>query len=286
MILGLGARPVAIALAIAASLGAAVSEEVARADPSSPPTLSPGVATDIAITSFAAGAWIFTEAAQPWIGPTVCGWCDRDPSGADTLNGFDAAIRSALRWSNPQAADITSGVFAFGVAPAGAIASVVAAAVHDHRGREAAEDLLFVAEATSIAMDVNQIVKFAEARARPDIHDNPFVIGGSRDERVSFFSGHTTFTFALAASSGTVASMRGYRLAPMVWAGGMVVAATTGYLRIAADKHYATDVIVGGLVGTAIGAGVPLLLHHSTSRIVVTGSFDAHTAAVGLAGVL
>ena len=35
----------------------------------------------------------------------------------------------------------------------------------------------------------------------------------------------------------------------------------TGYLRIAADKHYASDVAVGALMGGLFGAGVPLLLH-------------------------
>jgi hypothetical protein len=34
---------------------------------------------------------------------------------------------------------------------------------------------------------------------------------------VSFWSGHTSLAFALAVSSGTVASSRGYDLAPLVW---------------------------------------------------------------------
>jgi len=39
----------------------------------------------------------------------------------------------------------------------------------------------------------------------------------------------------------------------------MSLATFSGYLRAAADQHYLSDVIVGGVVGSAIGAGLPLL---------------------------
>jgi hypothetical protein len=39
------------------------------------------------------------------------------------------------------------------------------------------------------------------------------------------------------------------------------LAAATGYLRIAADSHYFSDVLVGAAVGTAVGLLVPHLLH-------------------------
>ena len=81
------------------------------------------------------------------------------------------------------------------------------------------------------------------------------------DGNLSFFSGHTSFAFSLAVASGTVASMRGYRAAPAVWGVGLGAAAVTGYLRIAADRHYATDVMTGALVGSALGFAVPYLLH-------------------------
>ena len=37
------------------------------------------------------------------------------------------------------------------------------------------------------------------------------------------------------------------------------LATVTGLLRIASDKHYATDVVVGALVGSAIGYAVPTI---------------------------
>jgi membrane-associated phospholipid phosphatase len=39
------------------------------------------------------------------------------------------------------------------------------------------------------------------------------------------------------------------------------MATGVGYLRIAADKHYFSDVMTGAIVGSAIGIGVPLLFH-------------------------
>jgi membrane-associated phospholipid phosphatase len=43
------------------------------------------------------------------------------------------------------------------------------------------------------------------------------------------------------------------------------MAALTGYLRIAADKHYFTDVLVGAIVGSAIGVAVPYFAHRPST---------------------
>ena len=39
------------------------------------------------------------------------------------------------------------------------------------------------------------------------------------------------------------------------------MATATAVLRLAADKHWATDVLTGLVLGAAVGVGVPLLLH-------------------------
>jgi membrane-associated phospholipid phosphatase len=66
--------------------------------------------------------------------------------------------------------------------------------------------------------------------------------------------------------------MRGYRFAPWVWTQGLALAFFSGYLRIAADRHYLTDVVTGALFGAAAGALVPLLhrpLHAGAARFVI-----------------
>lgn len=82
-----------------------------------------------------------------------------------------------------------------------------------------------------------------------------------KERNLSFFSGHSSLAFSLAVSSGTVASLRGYRWAPLVWAVGLPVAAFTAYSRVAADAHYLSDVVVGSVMGALVGGGIPLLFH-------------------------
>ena len=54
----------------------------------------------------------------------------------------------------------------------------------------------------------------------------------------------------VATAAGVVASMRGYRLAPLVWLVGMAIGAATAYTRIASDHHYFTDTLAGAAIGT------------------------------------
>jgi membrane-associated phospholipid phosphatase len=132
---------------------------------------------------------------------------------------------------------------------------------------------LIVLESVALAGSLSQIVKFAAIRERPFVHalppaDKPLTDSPS-DNNVSFYSSHSSFAFALAVSSGTIASMRGYRMAPVVWAAGLISAASVGYLRIAADKHYFTDVLVGATVGSAFGWAVPSLFHRGSAPVAV-----------------
>jgi membrane-associated phospholipid phosphatase len=147
---------------------------------------------------------------------------------------------------------------------------------------------LLISEATSIAMAMNQTVKFIVGRERPFVHalpeaDKPHTAHPS-DNNVSFYSGHATLAFAMAVSGGTVASMRRYRLAPWIWGGGLALAAATAYLRIAADRHYASDVATGAVVGSLTGFGVPYLFHNPRGLIVAPAPVDGGGAALALRG--
>jgi membrane-associated phospholipid phosphatase len=125
-------------------------------------------------------------------------------------------------------------------------------------------DVLLVAEATGLAMSLDQVVKFAVGRQRPFVRYRNFPEADRApdpDDNLSFYSGHTTFAFALAAAAGTVSDLRGYDGAPWVWGAGLGLAAATGYFRIAGDKHYLTDVLVGAATGLAVGIAVPRVFH-------------------------
>src|SRR5437773_2754644 len=84
---------------------------------------------------------------------------------------------------------------------------------------------LAIAEAGVIAADLNQLVKFIAGRERPFVHalapDQKALTLHPSDNNLSFFSGHTTATMAVAVAAGTVASMRRYDWAPLVWATGV-----------------------------------------------------------------
>ena len=80
---------------------------------------------------------------------------------------------------------------------------------------------------------------------------------GSRP--ISSADSRSAVAFAAASSLGTIATLRRYRRAPYVWAAGLTLAALTGYLRLAADKHYVSDVLAGTAVGAAVGWAVPYL---------------------------
>jgi membrane-associated phospholipid phosphatase len=181
--------------------------------------------------------------------PEHCRWCAPGPLdvGARRLLVLPEGARSG--------ASMASHVLALGLVPAALTQRIVAVDDRD----AAAQDVLLMTEATSLAVVSYQLVKGMAARERPSVHygdpDRPRAHG----DDFSFWSGHTAFAFALAASAGTLASLHGERNAPWVWGVGMTVAAGEGYLRIASDEHYLTDVVAGAVLGTALGVLVPEL---------------------------
>jgi membrane-associated phospholipid phosphatase len=220
---------------------------------------------DGAITAAGFVFWGGSELLKGEIVPSTCRWC------AD--NGFDAGARSALKWDDTYAAIVASNVGAFGVVPLATLGLTALGAHREGRLSEMLGNSLIVLESVALAGTLSQIVKFAAVRERPFVHALPAaekpLTDTPTDNNVSFYSSHASFAFALAVSSGTVASMRGYRMAPCVWATGLIAAASVGYLRIAADKHYLTDVLVGATMGSAFGWAVPSLFHRGTPPVAI-----------------
>lgn len=210
---------------------------------------------DGVITGVAGSAWVGSELLKPRIGPRECRWCEPP--------GIDREIRDRLKWNDIDAGDRASNIVGFVGVPLFALGSVALAGALERQGSNAGTDSLLILESAFLASDLNQLVKFGVARERPFVHalapDQKSQTAHPSDNNTSFFSGHTTLAFALASSAGTVASIRHYRGAPWIWGGGMALASATAYLRIAGDRHYFTDVATGALIGSAIGAGVPLL---------------------------
>ena len=180
------------------------------------------------------------------------------------VNALDDAGRS-LRLPPGSAAGPVSDVLAYGVAPATGVALAFLVPMADRRGDEGALDALLVMEATLTFAVLQQGLTAVLPRERPREHAESAADRASsltrRSAFESFPAGHNGSAFAIAAAGGTVATMRGYRLAPLVWIAGGAIALTTSYLRIAADRHYVSDVLSGAALGIGTGIAVPLLFH-------------------------
>lgn len=219
---------------------------------------------DAAVTAGLVAATVTTMLVRDELQPGGCRWCDGSkPSG---LNGFDDWFRTALRRPDPEPASLTSHVLAFGLGPLSAGGLLALSALVDRRQQGVIPDLVIAAQGAISAVLVTEVLKPILVRPRPFAHaieddEARREELANLDSQRSFPSGHTTVVFAAAAASGMVASMRGYRLAPLVWATGIVLGVATAYTRIAADKHYMTDTLGGAAIGLVVGGGVPLLFH-------------------------
>jgi PAP2 superfamily len=134
-------------------------------------------------------------------------------------------------------------------------------------------------EAFSYAGLLSFVSTRVSVRERPDATEcrrqHPDGTGCAADNE-AFWSGHTSIA---AASAGLVCASHQYMPlwgSPLADASACALATTgalvTGITRLAADRHYATDVIVGLGVGFGFGYAVPVVLHYSRKKpgLVVT----------------
>jgi membrane-associated phospholipid phosphatase len=227
--------------------------------------------THLAAIVFGGGIYLTTETiGKRAFVPDSCKWC--------TPPSIDTSVRDSLKWSDTGKARDISDIGSFLIAPGSAVGLVMIASLgtSDSQGLRWIDDTLPIVESALVASLANQAVKIGVARQRPFAHFEDPSVAPTVEDNLSFYSGHTTHAFAFAVSAGVVASKRGYALAPVIWTSGLLIAGTTGYLRIAADKHYFTDVVAGAAAGSAIGVAVPLLFH---SNVLVTPSREGVAVA-------
>lgn len=139
------------------------------------------------------------------------------PSLATAQPSIDKAARNSLKWDNTHAADVISN---WTVGAALALPCLL-----DREWSCVKNEALRVGVATGAAMLTKALVH----RERPD---------GS--ENVSFFSQHTAIACAAVMRQGERSRAQAALLA---------LCPTVAYERIAADKHWLSDTMVGGIVG-------------------------------------
>jgi membrane-associated phospholipid phosphatase len=105
-------------------------------------------------------------------------------------------------------------------------------------------------------------------RVRPYAYnpDVPMDIKMTSEAKKSFFSGHTTMSFMSMVFFSTIYGTYypDSNAKPYVWAGSLVLASSVGYLRIVSGRHFLSDVLLGAIVGSAIGYIIPKI--HETDE--------------------
>lgn len=190
------------------------------------------------------------------------------PDGKEDVNRFDLAARRALKWKDTQRARLYSNLLANFLVPSGTAGLAIAAGLKGGGGPLA--DVLVANEAMVYAGTASQAAKlffrrqrpfarFAEPETVPSADSAEGRAYVADDDNLSFFSSHTSTTTAFAFAVAQIATRRQVRT-PLVFLLG-IAAGLTGYLRIASDRHYLSDVVVGGAVGASFGTLIPRLLH-------------------------
>jgi membrane-associated phospholipid phosphatase len=196
---------------------------------------------------------------------------------------FDDAVRDGLMLRSPAdrelAASVSDGLLV-GLFVAPVLDAALSAWLANGDAELAGRMLLIDLQAHAIAQGLTALFKHTVLRERPmarGCREDPTrqsedpVCGGSAQpgiEPASFFSGHTSAAFtsaALVCLHQTELGLLGREGAAAMCATGLALATTVGALRIASDRHYATDVLVGAAVGLLSGWLIPWLIHYNVA---------------------
>ena len=225
----------------------------------------------VAVTATVGLAYLASETVlKSHLASTNCRWCNPD--------GLDVDVRNALLWSNTVRATNLSNFTGYVAAPGFSLGLTIAGTVTRGGALPAVlDDVLPVIDSALAAEVLVQTTKFAVARQRPGVHFG-LPAPPQLEDNVSFFSAHSASTFAFATGAAMIARHHHSWAEPYLWTIGYTLAATTAYLRIAADKHYFTDVITGTVVGIGAGLAIPIVeerveLVPSGTGVAVVGMF-------------
>jgi len=191
-------------------------------------------------TAAEVGAFLFMEYGYKVETPSL-------KTGNKAPNSFDQFFRNKLRWDLDEIdnAKTASDILLYGLF-LGGIPFTPLISDGDYKTM-----VLANVEIMAINGLVTDIVKHIVNRKRPSSYYQTRNEGN--DTYKSFFSGHTSQAFSIGTSTAIMLSRSHPDKKILIWGSAITLAATTGYFRIAADKHYMTDVMSGALAGSMIG---------------------------------
>ncbi len=121
-----------------------------------------------------------------------------------------------------------------------------------------------------------QVMKFAFQRHRPDATDNPYVFEGfwGSYKHEAFFSGHTSTFFSIATIIACEYKDKKL-IPPLVY----TLAGLASLSRIHDNRHWASDVFVGAVVGYSIGK---LIYAHNNWGIQISPVVSRNTTGLNV----
>jgi len=228
-----------------------------------------GVPEYVSVAALAAGSvavnFLIPAPTNPkWTGPIL----------------FDSAVRDALRIDSASgrqtAGTISDVLFAWEVLHPTVIDPLLFAWWVREAPFVAWQMALIDAQAYAFTFLMNDVVKRVAARERPwvstgDCAQNPSGPEcGSGGSSMSFYSGHAAVTATgaglICAHHTQLSLYQNDVLDTGTCALAVLGTAVTGAMRIASDAHWATDVVVGHLMGYTSGYLMPTLLYYKEFR--------------------
>lgn len=247
--------------------------------------------------------WVDLGVTLAFAGVALGAFLSEPNSGSMTAGSIDLGIREALGASNQTDREIArraSDVLWGTTLGYGAVVDPLVNAWWLRQSPDVAWQIAAMnVEVEVIRLGTQQLVAHLVGRERPCAQngaEDPSC--GSEGLDLSFYSGHTSSAFAAATATCTH-----HAFIPLsgrhAWVTCLALysaATAVGFFRIVGDKHYASDVAVGALVGSATGFLVPAF-HYLTgvrplgagaegSRILVLPSAAPGGALVSVVGLL
>ncbi len=130
------------------------------------------------------------------------------------------------------------------------------------------------------------VAKYSIRRPRPYLYQD----GVTKEEltdpegSVSFYSGHSSNSFAVATTFATIFSKKFEKIwqKSLIWGVPLSIATLIALMRVEAGKHFYTDILAGMLVGVSVGYLVPYLHETKKDPIIIGG--DSKTIHISFGG--
>ena len=183
-----------------------------------------------------------------------CTWCSTNGPDRFFRNHLRAGADGGLTYRN--ARSLSNAALGFSMLGSYAL---LRAAAHDEKANHGSDFAIWL-QAISVTELLSSATKVAVARQRPCA---PSKTCGSSPgsttpgDNASFFSAHTSGSFAAVFAAGRIAKGRGYPAWRRILIAGTPMALACGLGRVAGDKHYVSDVIAGAAAGAALGWHLP-----------------------------